>query len=69
MLILVVLDTDELSISKTFIVPSIIEEELASPSDLIPFALMEVVYMGAQRPTPTNNTNQPTTTSQPATLV
>ena len=54
MLILVVLDTDELSISKTFIVPSIIEEELASPSDLIPFALMEVVYMGAQRPTPCN---------------
>ena len=58
MLVFVVLDTDELSISKTFIVPSIIEEELASPSDLIPFALMEVVYMGAQRPTPTNNTNQ-----------
>ena len=55
MLIFVVLGTDELSISKTFIVPSIIEEELASPSDLIPFALMEVVYMGAQRPTPTNN--------------
>ena len=58
MLTFVVLTTDELSISKTFIVPSIIEEELASPSDLIPFALMEVVYMGAQRPTPTNNTNQ-----------
>ena len=58
MLIFVVLDTDELSISKTFIVPSIIEEELASPSDLIPFALMEVVYMGAQRPT---NQQPPTT--------
>ena len=66
MLIFVVLDTDELSISKTFIVPSIIEEELASPSDLIPFALMEVVYMGAQRPTkPAKSTNQ----QQPTTLV
>ena len=63
MLILVVLDTDELSISKTFIVPSIIEEELASPSDLIPFALMEVVYMGAQRPTPTGNNQLPSSDS------
>ena len=67
MLIFVVLDTDELSISKTFIVPSIIEEELASPSDLIPFALMEVVYMGAQRPT--NQPATPTNQQQPAALV
>jgi proline iminopeptidase len=35
----------ELSISKTFVDPASIEEELATPSALIPFALFEVVYM------------------------
>lgn len=35
----------ELSISKTFVDPAVIEEELATPSALIPFALFEVVYM------------------------
>ena len=35
----------ELSISKTFVDPAIIEEELATPAALIPFALFEVVYM------------------------
>jgi len=35
----------ELSISKTFIDPEIIEEYLGTPSILIPFAVMEVHYM------------------------
>jgi len=35
----------ELSISKTFIDPSIIEKYLGTPSVLIPFAVMEVHYM------------------------
>lgn len=35
----------ELSISKTFVDSALIEEELATPSALIPFALFEVVYM------------------------
>ena len=35
----------ELSISKTFIDPAVIEEYLGTPSILIPFAVMEVHYM------------------------
>ena len=35
----------ELSISKTFVDPAIIEAALATPSKLIPFAVMEVLYM------------------------
>jgi len=35
----------ELSISKTFVDPAIIEECLSTPSQLVPFAVMEVHYM------------------------
>ena len=35
----------ELSISKAFIDPAIIEKYLGTPSILIPFAVMEVHYM------------------------